>query len=478
MRSKQWVKKYELPIILQQERIARQVFALPLCAILTNENLIPWYYQNFVELYFTDNHINYVGLDFQFLGYNYDMFLSYRFNIDYRQYKTMVSYLIGKLQEQFYAYLNVDIFYIPHTPNYRKRHFYHDILLYGFDNQKKCFLGVYYDDEGIFNRHDIPYSDLKKAFQHIKDCSEFPKEQYDVTLFNFDNLSVPFRFDLKAFTTSLYNYVNSVDKTADMLFTIHLRRFRHIQYDFGISGIEKLISKFETTHMVEFIKVNFLYEHKKGILSSMKYIASTHLKLPLLNEHIEAYQAIVDTYENIRMLTLKLRMLKQQDMTCEKLFDSILKKLKRVVHEEKRCLTVAYEYFQSVVVQTEENEQQTVLPQADALTDTSFAGFAAAQLGTDWFERSFSFHRSWHLRWPCPQKVGGWRIQSNACMVLTFDDGEQFFYNTTPPDGTNVHTVVLPVPKSVESVQLDLHAHTPIHEGTAPLFLYRPGSSV
>lgn len=42
--------KIELPIYLSKDHISDFCITLPLCVLLTNEKLLPWYYENFTNI--------------------------------------------------------------------------------------------------------------------------------------------------------------------------------------------------------------------------------------------------------------------------------------------------------------------------------------------------------------------------------------------------------------------------------------------
>ncbi len=75
----------------------------------------------------------------------------------------ILDYIKMGLEQEKFPWLCIDEFYLPDSRNYNKNHFMHDILLYGYDDEREEFLKLGYNRWNHYDTSIIAYDDLLQA---------------------------------------------------------------------------------------------------------------------------------------------------------------------------------------------------------------------------------------------------------------------------------------------------------------------------
>lgn len=96
--------------------------------------------------------------------------------------------------------MSVDEFYVPGVRHYQKRHFYHPLLIYGYDEDNKKFLVMDYDIKPMLSQIDEELFDNKKIV----------KNNYSLMRYKFlSNINSDYlAFDIKSLVQSLRDYLD------------------------------------------------------------------------------------------------------------------------------------------------------------------------------------------------------------------------------------------------------------------------------
>lgn len=469
MNALQEQQKVELPVVLQTERTASQCIGLPLCVILTEPKLLPWYYEQFVEIFLFNGAFQYMGMDFQFLGYNFDIFQYYRMNLDKSQKETIVDYIKERMTEAYYAYINVDIFYIPQTSKYMKEHLYHDMLLYGYDDKRQCFLAVLFNQEEKLAKVEIRFEDIRKAACHIPDN---PDNFYDVTVFKLHNYSRPYPFDLNRFLLSLNRYLQSEDRTADAFFTRYIRMESHYRYDFGIQGERKLLEGLLDSDKNHFREMHFMWEHKQGLIQRFSYIVSQYPYCEGIQEEVAELERITEQFALVRMLYIRAEAMETFGSGKQALLSSVCSRLKTAIDREEACLFRLYEAL--VAAKAEEEHRiyvKNITKSASCSTETDIPSYSNSDISKDWFFRRYSHHDAVVYRWPEKRAIHTVVVRSDRCTIITCSDGRQMMYPSAVSGTGHQHIYRLEVPVFFDWIRVDSFAHVPM-ESHSPVDIY------
>ena len=101
-------------------------------------DLIPWYYSNYIQLYYFATSTNKIDFYVNFSIFEKCPFLTYEYidketviNNDY------ISIINSYLSNGYYLCTHLDEFYIPGKGSYKKSTFNHECLIYGCDDENK-----------------------------------------------------------------------------------------------------------------------------------------------------------------------------------------------------------------------------------------------------------------------------------------------------------------------------------------------------
>ena len=112
------VDNYELPIVLQNDMNVYLYLGFPACVFYTKDNIMPWYYENFIEinmikflsqkrssLYYS-GFTNNIEADFQEIFY-------FR-SLGYYEVgnRNIIAYIKAQLKSNYYVYLFMDEYYV------------------------------------------------------------------------------------------------------------------------------------------------------------------------------------------------------------------------------------------------------------------------------------------------------------------------------------------------------------------------------
>ena len=76
----------------------------------------------------------------------------------------VVPFLIGSIDDGYYARMTVDEFYLPGRSSYRRRHFLHSLLVHGYDRGRGLFRVAGYLENGEYGSSQVTFTELEAAF--------------------------------------------------------------------------------------------------------------------------------------------------------------------------------------------------------------------------------------------------------------------------------------------------------------------------
>ena len=312
-------KSRELPINLTKDITISCGYVFRISVILSNENFYPWYYENFIELVLNPwtikaNYIvNYKDI-LEELIFGTDMI-----NSD----EDIIAYIRNKIDEGYYAILLYDEYYIPNKNCYMKRHFVHEVLVYGYDDFECTMQTIsLYGYQGYL-KVSIDYTIFNEAY--IKG-----------RLFNNNNLLSKrivillkkkdvdiYEFNLKKYITSLDNYINSVNRLAlenpEAYNTLNEHQKQTRRYGLEISDviINYLNHKYEDSRDVHYLTFLSIDEHKKCIYRGLNYIKSNYLNFVDFDFSLRQYNDIVQDIDLLKRKYIKQSIKENKDGIVE-----------------------------------------------------------------------------------------------------------------------------------------------------------------
>lgn len=226
------LKEIVLPIETKPAVVSRNIHAIHLSIIQKcDKQGINYVYNNYIQLLFKTESSGHITFDYIFPRYknlstlrtcsvDKPTFTINRINIK--------EFIIRALLCKKYVITSVDEYYIPNRIAYKSHHFGHDILLYGYNANKRIF-------------HIMGYTDSRHYQPSTIDCDEF----VIAYLNSYGNKSVDLietvsyyhhRIEKELITASLEDYINSDNKSR----LFDKSKWLEDNETFGIKTIEKI----------------------------------------------------------------------------------------------------------------------------------------------------------------------------------------------------------------------------------------------
>src|SRR5690554_1664231 len=205
------MSKLQLPIAETPIK-ALQYLAYPLCALLSHQECLPWFYNNYIQLEFVIKNrllkfvdgwlTNIPVLEVQKMQKKYFFAIC----------KEDIDHSIGRaIRDGWYFYSVFDEFYVPNRFAFQKEHFFHDFLLYGYNDSDNTYSILGYTKDFIFEPTEISYKNFDQAFQKGDFHSDHFGDHWIFLFRKMDNL--PCHFNLKYVYDQIYDYFYGIDTT-------------------------------------------------------------------------------------------------------------------------------------------------------------------------------------------------------------------------------------------------------------------------
>jgi len=312
--------------------------------ILSNyEECLPWFYNNYIQLYFSRRYLEERGefwLDFfpdlmvifedvPWLEYHrMDKETIFNNNID------LNKFIIDYINRGYYFFTCADEFFIPGKVAYNRLHFTHDIMVYGYNLEKKTYNIAGFGTHYMYKASEVSFEEFNLAFNNavskknlislLKKVEDFNKYKYDFRIGKYD-------FDIKLVVEMLSDYLYSRNSTE------RLGIYRNPDDDFfGMKIYEYLKMYLERLldNKVRFdIKpIHILWEHKKCMLLRIKYMREKGF----LNSSSVAYEGYMKIEKEVLML--RNAILKYQLSGSKDIIEKIIPSIRDIAAEENRVL--------------------------------------------------------------------------------------------------------------------------------------------
>ncbi|GEM_PF-2817830 len=278
------------------------------------QQFLPYFYNNYISLRCYQDIAAYRSYDyFNFYNFTYYPCLTLEqmtadFISDYLK-EHVIDFLIRLIDQQFYALLYVDLYYISASRHYQTTHFTHDVFVHGYDNDERQLYLKGFLKNGSFGNYQVSYDDFIAA--NANGHAHFSWQNY-VNLFKFDNGDYP--FDIGYLKTQVRDYLQARNPQTDTLPFIRPSGRFNQPTNFGIATYDSMQEYFKLLRSGELSNdirpVQVIWEHKKIMLDRLAYLHEQGY-LQNLSLH-EQYKEVKHKAEMTRSLYLKFE--RRQDM--------------------------------------------------------------------------------------------------------------------------------------------------------------------
>ena len=246
-------------------------------------------------------------------------------NIAIQAQQNITEFIIGCIDQDYYVQLYVDEFFIPDRGSYRRRHFIHEILIFGYDGKDQSYDIIGYRRNGDYSSSQVTFSELEQALRSAEQNMDLNYMSY-ISLFKYKP-DVDFDFDVRLVAEQIDDYLCARNTS---------RRFRLIvKPEVGLYGMDTYESlkdylQFLRDHhdYADIRPLHILWEHKKCMRLRIQYL-ETHNYLDASDHFSRRYAQIEQESGTLRMMMLKFK--RKGDRA---LLERIIVNLERISSEE------------------------------------------------------------------------------------------------------------------------------------------------
>lgn len=455
---------FALPLVPQNEYTTTLTFALPMCVIRTEPKLLPWEYENFVNLYITGEDHGFMYDGFHYKDFGEQLFIHTKLYKDTLPYDALdiPAFLIHHLGDcRFYIDIRLDEYYLSSQEAFQKEHFFHSSLLYGYDVSSREFLAYTIHNRQYMERR-YPFEEITHAFlsavhtpPHSKNN---PVENEAMWLFRIKRLDYPYPFSVRRFTEKLMDYAHGTNRSAENYTVPESVPLYFPNLAYGIDAVNRFcdyLDKPEPLTFDDFKDVHFLYEQKRGILKRLRYISGLEGISPRLAALADAYENVVDRAEMARGKYLKYEFQSSLGGAASNVFQSVKPVIARYVRD---CA----EQEAALLPRILEVLKRYRLPDGAVEPDISSSA-QKIPLNPPAGDEPAPYPHQMHLRyaWNREVQVERLRLLPRGFQQIVFDSGYTLTYTAFQESAEE--WVLLPMcPTSCRSLEFHLYSQFPI----------------
>ena len=286
-----------------------------------HEETKPWIYSNYIQTYTDMDLINtawsdcYFPLPFhlrpaEICPWIFNQKLGRDFIQDnWTDFKDAVIYFID---HDTYINAILNQYYIPNTPAFETTHFLHDVLIFGYDKEKKCVNIAEFDENYKYTTFEISFESINDAFSNYEKCDNMDYLWGKVLLYKFEPSCI-YIFDFQNIINLVKAYLDGETTEYWKFYSDKNDHYKYMRV-FGIQGYTQLID-YVTTCANEGKEVRhrlfyFLFDHKRMMTLRFKYLNEIGFNFNFINELLE----IEKTSQIILNLILKYNMNNNKDI--------------------------------------------------------------------------------------------------------------------------------------------------------------------
>lgn len=317
--------KKELGILVTKEYNGLLNYAFPLCILLTDNNNIPWFYENYIGIcakqdddggmwlwntetisyletdHYSNSIININKLDDNIIELDFDIIKYVRKNIDSDTYNVVF----------------VDEYYIGESMHYKKSHLIHEYLIYGYNDLKTQLNVVGFDKNNQFSKLVITYEDFQKGFNvFLRENKEKAILDYYIYTLKLNTRNSEYPFDLQRVLKKLNNYIAGYMESDEKYFW-GFSENKEGKFKYGIQVYDSLICYFKNimNNSIEgdYRVIHIFYDNRNCMLQRLKFISNTYKDMYEISKYIEDFSKVIDNIRLIRNLFHKVSLVNGQN---------------------------------------------------------------------------------------------------------------------------------------------------------------------
>jgi hypothetical protein len=335
----------ELEITLQRRVNVVPEHAFPLCIILADEKTLPWFYENYVQVYSlhlmrekADGFSRVVAPDAA-AGATVETVVLHFFARPAKSWlkqwrpkdflgsdpEDIFDFAVRTLNAGCYLRVELNEFHLPSKQAYGRYNFVHPSLVYGYDHDAREFLGIGFNEQGFFAKQVFGYDDFARAYASAREMAarDWPEKPL---LLLFKNVPPrdPYPFSVGRFLGELRDYLDArvgSDRAYPFLDDLPpgARERQMIKFGYGVYehfelGLGHLLAGRKT---MSYNAAHLLYEHKRVLADAFRFVVSEHKLGGRAAELLQEFEKVAHRFHVARSKFLRYDFTKKTGLLAE-----------------------------------------------------------------------------------------------------------------------------------------------------------------
>ncbi|PYG90196.1 butirosin biosynthesis protein H-like [Ruminiclostridium sufflavum DSM 19573] len=304
-----------------------------------SEKIMPWVYNNFIQLKFIlENDLVFFDRYRSLLDgcpfFNHYVLM--KSELEERGKQFLADIIKDKIDNGAYCFIYIDRYYIPfHKMWFERGHLTHEMLVYGYDDEKEEFLCADNGDNGNYEYFTCSYSQLLDGYwknenddpyyfsMHYVQDIIIPEEQY---MLNYGQVK-----------RSLKNYLNSIsmlNESEEVIFS----KFGFSVHNMVLENQKILIQKYEDKFYFNLRQIYILIDHKELMRRRLNFLFD---KGYLTDDSFEKkYEYLAFKYKILLSLCIKYNIKNKKELLNKyfDLFSTLIEYEKNALEDLVSCL--------------------------------------------------------------------------------------------------------------------------------------------
>ena len=273
-------KRKELYICSKPPITLYKNYLFPLCTFY-NDDYNKWIISHFTNMYTMKDEKGYIWYDYLEPGNFCDDILKIKcIKLSTLAESDIIDTVISNLENNKYMTLFVDEFYLSNTMFTNQIHYPSEILIYGYDSEKKTVLSMNFDITNTVSKVVYSYDEIINAF----DALIHKRESYDdfpvwIELYAMRCISVEEKARLNTATKEdlillIEEYISSKQLTEKLRYEVVAERGETAVFGFDSQKeiIKALKDMINGDDYIDYRHLHLLFEHKRIMLDRISYV--------------------------------------------------------------------------------------------------------------------------------------------------------------------------------------------------------------
>jgi hypothetical protein len=320
----------ELRIVTQNTINVNLEHALSLSIILAREETYPWFYENYVQLFSIHLFRRYTAgltqivpqdelrgderaeiiLQFALRPGSFWLREVYAKKFLRSDPEHIIQFIVESINEECYVRIEVDEYDLPNKRRYKRQHFIHPALVYGYDYATKTLLALGFDSKTVFTKLTFGYDDFSRAYASARALAQSDsstRKKPLVGLIKMRNVRARYPFSLERFLKELEGYLFSSMDSARKYDLVNflspeanvdaMVKFGFSVYEDFEAGLRQLLLG---NALMDYKNIHVLYEHKRVLMEALKFIIFHYQVKGRLVSLVDDFQRVVQQFHSMR----------------------------------------------------------------------------------------------------------------------------------------------------------------------------------